>query len=158
MLSPRFDTGFFLDGDTWTCYRRNYFLLTGSFNILNPSDNNSSIDSVRDQNGACTTYLVQTDADGVQQQHEIRGYLVGFQVQTHNSTRAMVHLLQFTGKRERGEQGIPEPMPCLPAAAKGSGFTVASTADGTIIHEGNPRTATLRVHVFSPSLRSKVSS
>lgn len=105
---------------------------------------------MRDHTGTPLMHLVQDDSEGVQQQYPVRGFLIGFQVQTHNSTRAMVHLLQFTGKRERGEQGIPEPMPCLPAVGKAGSNSGASSESNTI-HEGNPRIATFPRLQFNAS-------
>ena len=142
VLNPSSDTGFFLDGDTWTCYRRNYFQLTGSFKLINSSDN-TSIDTTRDQHGAFLTHVVPTDSNGSSQQFGIKGFLIGCHVTAHNSTRAAVHLLQFTGKRERGEQGIPDAMPCLPSAARNTSPATISNvnADGSAVNESNPKVA-----------------
>lgn len=92
-LHAKMDRGFFKADNDWTCYRRNYFQVSSSFDVIGAT--NSEIPCLlrhQDQ-------LFQVDY-----------FSIGITARVTNNDKK-IELVQHTPKRDKGPQIIPEPRP-----------------------------------------------
>ncbi|KAG2222474.1 hypothetical protein INT45_013387 [Circinella minor] len=99
-IQARIDRGFFLADNDWTCYRRNYFQLSGAFNL-------QGIGVIYD--GQELPCLVQHEG----QLYPISNFLIGVTARIANSEK-VIPLIQHTPKRDKGPQSTPDPKPIRP--------------------------------------------
>lgn len=109
-LYARIERGFFLADNEWTCYRRNYFQLSGAFTL-------QGIGVIYE--GQELPCLVQHGEGGGL--HPIRSFRLGVTARIANSEKD-VPLIQHTPKRDKGPQTTPQPKPIRP----GGNLTMAS--------------------------------
>lgn len=96
-LHAKIDRGFFLAEQDWTCYRRNYFQVSSTFDIHGM---NYVIQ------GAEVPCLVRTET---QELYQIDFFSIGITARVTGSDGKMIELVQHTAKRDKGPQMIPEP-------------------------------------------------
>ncbi|SAM01544.1 hypothetical protein [Absidia glauca] len=118
-LRCRVDRGFFISNQHWTCYRRNYFQLSGAFithcnenqvfYIQNPSsgDSNGSVHSGEESRNDSLLIPIQ-------------GFYIQLVAHTSDNDQP-VELIQLTAKRDKGPQQIPSMLPIQPCGSSGSG-------------------------------------
>lgn len=97
------DRGFFLADNDWTCYRRNYFQVSGAFAIhgLNHHAYYSS-----DQESQC---LVQVDGHF----YPVYNFSMNISARVSNSDKK-IDLVQHTPKRDKGPQSTPQAKLIMP--------------------------------------------
>ncbi|KAI9255315.1 hypothetical protein BY458DRAFT_541767 [Sporodiniella umbellata] len=99
-IQAKMDRGFFLADNDWTCYRRNYFQVSGAFAIQ----------------GLNHYYAEQETQSYVQ--HEgtlcpVLHYSMCISARVSNSDKR-IDLVQHTPKRDKGPQTTPHPKPVMP--------------------------------------------
>ncbi|CAO3663078.1 unnamed protein product [Rhizopus stolonifer] len=99
-IQAKMDRGFFLAENDWTCYRRNYFQVSGAFAIQGLNH------YYADQE---TQSYVQLD--GVF--HPVLHFSMGISARVSNSDKK-IDLVQHTPKRDKGPQTTPNPKPIMP--------------------------------------------
>ncbi|KAI8922884.1 hypothetical protein BC831DRAFT_473819 [Entophlyctis helioformis] len=99
-VMAKMDRGFFLSGTEWTCYRRNYFQLSAAFTCTDTSNNQVPL--------PCVAVDPETNAN-----HIISSFCIGISARITAGFKS-VDLVQQTAKRDKGPQGTPEPLPCVP--------------------------------------------
>ncbi|KAI9483819.1 MAG: hypothetical protein EXX96DRAFT_616781 [Benjaminiella poitrasii] len=101
-IQAKMDRGFFLADNDWTCYRRNYFQVSGAFSI----------------HGINTGYyapehdypcFVQVDNSF----YPVRQFSMCISARISNSDKT-IELVQHTPKRDKGPQTTPSPKPIVP--------------------------------------------
>ncbi|CAO3663791.1 unnamed protein product [Rhizopus stolonifer] len=116
-LFTKVDRGFFLADNDWTCYRRNYFQVSGSFSL----------------GGIGVLYEGQDypcyakDTHGLE---EISCFMLGVNAKLSDCDKS-IPLIQHTPKRDKGPQITPLPKPIRPGgnlgfSAVGSGQTIVT--------------------------------
>ncbi|PHZ08772.1 p53-like transcription factor [Rhizopus microsporus ATCC 52813] len=117
-LYTKVDRGFFLADNDWTCYRRNYFQVSGSFSL----------------EGIGVLYEGQEYPcyvkDSTGQLEEINCFMLGVSAKLSDCDKA-IQLIQHTPKRDKGPQTTPTPKPIRPGgnlgfSAVGSGQTIVT--------------------------------
>ncbi|KAJ2160390.1 hypothetical protein GGF46_002280 [Coemansia sp. RSA 552] len=96
-LFPKVDRGFFIAGDEWTCYRRNYFQVSCAFALTGPSTISGA--------------MWVDDDDGTARQVGL--FVVGITAHVVHGDRS-VELVQHTPKRDKGPQMTPQPQAVRP--------------------------------------------
>ncbi|KAI9501207.1 hypothetical protein BX070DRAFT_182752, partial [Coemansia spiralis] len=99
-LFPQVDRGFFLSGEDWTCYRRNYFQVSCAFSLV------GSNGPVSDPECPC----VVIDSDDGNTARTVNHFLIGISAQVSSSDKD-IKLVQHTPKRDKGPQITPQPQP-----------------------------------------------
>ncbi|CAI2179873.1 2225_t:CDS:2 [Funneliformis geosporum] len=99
-INSKVDRGFFLADNDWTCYRRNYFQISSSFNIQG---------TTHPVNETEVTCLLEADG----QFHPISQFLLGITARVSNSDKK-IELVQHTPKRDKGPQMVPVPKAIRP--------------------------------------------
>ena len=94
-IQARIDKGFFLHDNDWTCYRRNYFQVSGCFNMGFSHTGNSC--------DAAGQYVAVGD-----KLYKISGYRMGLSAHMLGNEKA-IGLVQHTSKRDKGPQMNPLP-------------------------------------------------
>ncbi|KAI8636364.1 hypothetical protein BD408DRAFT_426225 [Parasitella parasitica] len=92
-IQAKMDRGFFLADNDWTCYRRNYFQVSGAFGIHGLNH------YYADQETQC---LVQVDGAF----HPVRNFSMNISARVSNSDKK-IDLVQHTPKRDKGPQSTP---------------------------------------------------
>lgn len=94
------DRGFFLAENDWTCYRRNYFQVSGAFSIhgLNHYYSDHEIHCLVQENGVF---------------YPVHQFSLNISARVSNSDKK-VELVQHTPKRDKGPQTTPSPKPIIP--------------------------------------------
>lgn len=105
-IQSKFDRGFFVADNDWTCYRRNYFQVSATFSIQG-----FPLYYHHGQHDAELGCLVRSGEDD--QLHEVRGFLVGISARVADDDKS-IPLIQHTAKRDKGPQCSPEPKPIRP--------------------------------------------
>ncbi|ORY91355.1 hypothetical protein BCR43DRAFT_105367 [Syncephalastrum racemosum] len=100
-IQSKFDRGFFLADNDWTCYRRNYFQISSAFIIPGMSP-----------------YCVEPDWPCLVQQEDgnlypVQRFLLGISARVSNSDKK-IDLVQHTPKRDKGPQMTPVPRSITP--------------------------------------------
>ncbi|KAG0738192.1 hypothetical protein G6F57_003782 [Rhizopus arrhizus] len=117
-LYTKVDRGFFLADNDWTCYRRNYFQVSGSF----------SLDGIgvlyEGQEYPCYAKTISGQLE------EIDCFMLGVNARLSDCDKT-VQLIQHTPKRDKGPQTTPLPKPIRPGgnlgfSAVGSGQTIVT--------------------------------
>jgi hypothetical protein len=96
------DRGFFLADNDWTCYRRNYFQVSGRFTVVNTVNNGEE---------GMPPYLAEVDGN----LYNVSEFAIGISAKVSNSEKK-VDLIQHTPKRDKGPQLIPEPKAVKPGS------------------------------------------
>ncbi|ORX99002.1 p53-like transcription factor, partial [Basidiobolus meristosporus CBS 931.73] len=96
-VDSKFDRGFFLADNDWTCYRRNYFQVSTAFSLIGSNHPPS------DPECPCIV-----DVDGVQ--HTVVQFSLGVTARVSNSDKK-IDLIQHTPKRDKGPQTTPAARP-----------------------------------------------
>ncbi|CAO3686022.1 unnamed protein product [Rhizopus stolonifer] len=117
-LYTKVDRGFFLADNDWTCYRRNYFQVSGSFSL-------EGIGVLYEGQEYPCYVKVSTG-----QLEEIDCFMLGVSAKLSDCDKG-VPLVQHTPKRDKGPQITPLPKPIRPGgnlgfSAVGSGQTIAT--------------------------------
>ncbi|KAG0742546.1 hypothetical protein G6F57_011002 [Rhizopus arrhizus] len=99
-IQAKMDRGFFLADNDWTCYRRNYFQVSGAFSIHGLNH------YYADQETQCYVQL-----DGVF--HPVLHFSMCISARVSNSDKK-IDLVQHTPKRDKGPQTTPNPKPIMP--------------------------------------------
>ncbi|KAI8997812.1 hypothetical protein BDB01DRAFT_846420 [Pilobolus umbonatus] len=99
-IQAKMDRGFFLADNDWTCYRRNYFQVSGAFSIHGLNH------YYGDQEARC---LVQVD--GLFQ--PVHNFSMNISARVSNSDKK-IELVQHTPKRDKGPQSVPAPKIIMP--------------------------------------------
>lgn len=97
MIQARMDRGFFMADTEWTCYRRNYFQVSGVFSV---HGFNHYI-----QENDPHVYVKSNDV-----YHPVQRFLLGVSAGVANGDRE-IELIQHTAKRDKGPQFKPAPKP-----------------------------------------------
>ncbi|KAK9704123.1 hypothetical protein K7432_010369, partial [Basidiobolus ranarum] len=92
-IDSKFDRGFFLADNDWTCYRRNYFQVSTAFSLI------GSNHPPADPECPCIVEI-----DGVQ--HTVVQFFLGAAARVSNSDKK-IDLIQHTPKRDKGPQTTP---------------------------------------------------
>ncbi|CEP13726.1 hypothetical protein [Parasitella parasitica] len=92
-IQAKMDRGFFLADNDWTCYRRNYFQVSGAFGIHGLNH------YYADQDTQC---LVQVDGAF----YPVRNFSMNISARVSNSDKK-IDLVQHTPKRDKGPQSTP---------------------------------------------------
>ncbi|KAI9027223.1 hypothetical protein CLU79DRAFT_30475 [Phycomyces nitens] len=97
-IQAKMDRGFFLFYNDWTCYRRNYFQVSGAFSIQ-----------------GLNHYYADTEPQCLVQKEDgtfsnILRFYLGISARVSNSDKE-IELIQHTPKRDKGPQVKPEPKP-----------------------------------------------
>ncbi|KAI9276160.1 hypothetical protein BY458DRAFT_506549 [Sporodiniella umbellata] len=103
-LFSKIDRGFFLHGQDWTCYRRNYFQVTASFSIQGLATVN--------EGQAYPCYLKR----GRVRCEAIERFTIAVGAKVHSGEKS-VPLVQHTPKRDKGPQTTPRPKPIRPSVS-----------------------------------------
>lgn len=90
------DRGFFRADQDWTCYRRNYFQVSATFEI-------HGINYII--NGPEVPCLIRTENQEI---HQVDFFSIGVSARVTGSDKR-IELVQHTPKRDKGPQMIPEP-------------------------------------------------
>lgn len=106
-LHARIDRGFFRADNDWTCYRRNYFQLTGGFSLRGM---NMPLYEKGQETPSC---LVRCSRNGQDELHPISSFMLGVTARIANSDKP-IQLVQLTAKRDKGPQSTPPPLPLRP--------------------------------------------
>ncbi|KAG1142174.1 hypothetical protein G6F37_001969 [Rhizopus arrhizus] len=117
-LYTKVDRGFFLADNDWTCYRRNYFQVSGSFSLEGIG--------VLYEGQEYPCYVKNTTG----QLEEIDCFMLGVSAKLSDCDKT-VQLIQHTPKRDKGPQTTPLPKPIRPGgnlgfSAVGSGQTIVT--------------------------------
>lgn len=104
-IQAKFDRGFFLADNDWTCYRRNYFQVSGAFSIHGLSH------YYGEHEWQC---LVQVDGA----LYPVQRFLLGLSARVSNSDKK-IELVQHTPKRDKGPQMTPMPKAITPGGNLG---------------------------------------
>lgn len=119
-LHTKVDRGFFLAEEDWTCYRRNYFQVSGSF----------SLEGVgilyEGQEFPC---LVK---DHTGQLEEIHCFMLGVSARLSDCEKS-IQLIQHTPKRDKGPQTTPTPKPIRPGG--NIGFSAVGSSQSIVTFE-----------------------
>jgi hypothetical protein len=99
-IQAKMDRGFFLADNDWTCYRRNYFQVSGAFSIHGLNH------YYADQETQC---LVQIDG----QFYPVHNFSMNISARVSNSDKK-IDLVQHTPKRDKGPQTTPAAKMIMP--------------------------------------------
>jgi hypothetical protein len=108
-VNGKVDKGFFLADNDWTCYRRNYFQVSGTFacNVISASlptpTEAHTADFDPSQEAAC---IVEDNG----QYFPVHGYMIGISARIAAGDKK-IDLVQHTSKRDKGPQLVPKPRP-----------------------------------------------
>lgn len=103
-IQSKFDRGFFIADNDWTCYRRNYFQVSAAFTLNN-------FPQVFYHPEADIPCLVRDENEEL---HEVRGFRMGISARLADDDTTTITLIQHTAKRDKGPQLTPEPKPVVP--------------------------------------------
>ncbi|KAG2179935.1 hypothetical protein INT43_003722 [Umbelopsis isabellina] len=117
-INSRIDRGFFLAENDWTCYRRNYFQISGAFDIYQDNGYPALLDDV-----AC---CIRTESGYI----PVRQFLFGIGARVAESDKP-IDLVQHTAKRDKGPQVVPAPKPIRPGGHLGTGAGTALPGQAT---------------------------
>ncbi|KAI1130553.1 hypothetical protein F5Y10DRAFT_115410 [Nemania abortiva] len=92
------DKGFFLSDGEWTCYRRNYFSCTCSYNLTPHFPN-------------ATTHFIPT---GSATPYQVFGFAMSISAVVSDSDSQSIDLVQHTPKRDKGPTAKPDKVKLLP--------------------------------------------
>ena len=92
VLEARMDKGFFLANNYWTCYRRNYFQLSASLQLIN-DESITGIDN--------TTIMINN------RHHKVIDFYVSVVAKVSTNDKC-IDLVQHTAKRDKGPQATPQ--------------------------------------------------
>ncbi|CAO3696594.1 unnamed protein product [Umbelopsis ramanniana] len=106
-LNCRIDRGFFLADNDWTCYRRNYFQISGAFDMI------QDMGYIEQPDLPC---CIKTENGFVPVQH----FLFGIGARVADSDKR-IDIVQHTPKRDKGPQIVPAPKPIRPGGHLGPG-------------------------------------
>ncbi|KAI8979419.1 hypothetical protein BDF20DRAFT_913005 [Mycotypha africana] len=120
-LYTKIDRGFFLADNDWTCYRRNYFQVSGSFSL-------DGIGMLYD--GQDLPCLAKDDQHG--QLEEIQYFMLGVRAKLSDCDKP-VPLIQHTPKRDKGPQTTP--MPRLIRPGGNLGFSAVGSSQSIVTFE-----------------------
>ncbi|KAF7722363.1 hypothetical protein EC973_003208 [Apophysomyces ossiformis] len=95
-LHVKMDRGFFRADQDWTCYRRNYFQVSSTFDIHGTNYLH---------HGPEVPCLVRTENQEI---HQVEYFSIGVSARVANGDKR-IELVQHTPKRDKGPQMIPEP-------------------------------------------------
>jgi hypothetical protein len=107
-IQAKMDRGFFLADNDWTCYRRNYFQVSGAFAIHGLNH------YYAEQETHC---LVQVDGTF----HPVHNFSMNISARVSNSDKK-IELVQHTPKRDKGPQSTPAAKLIMP----GGNLTMSS--------------------------------
>ncbi|KAI8056545.1 uncharacterized protein B0P05DRAFT_560102 [Gilbertella persicaria] len=99
-IQAKMDRGFFLADNDWTCYRRNYFQVSGAFSIHGMNHYYTN------QEAYC---LVQVDGNF----YPVHNFSMNISARVSNSDKK-IELVQHTPKRDKGPQSSPSPKLIVP--------------------------------------------
>ncbi|KAI8968246.1 hypothetical protein BDF20DRAFT_895215 [Mycotypha africana] len=114
-IQSKFDRGFFLADNDWTCYRRNYFQVSTVFS-LHGFNHYYAVEP--------HIYVSATNSNNELALYPVQRFLVGISARAANNDKT-VELIQHTPKRDKGPQFTPEPKPILP----GGNLSMSSVAN-----------------------------
>ncbi|KAI7884917.1 p53-like transcription factor [Lichtheimia hyalospora FSU 10163] len=117
-IQSKFDRGFFIADNDWTCYRRNYFQVSATFNVQGFP--------MYYQNQEEMGYLVRGEND---QLYPVNGFMMGISARVADEDK-LISLVQHSPKRDKGPQNIPEPKP---VRANGDLSVMSTTTDQSIV-------------------------
>lgn len=117
-IQSKFDRGFFIADNDWTCYRRNYFQVSATFNVQGFP--------MYYQNQEEMGYLVRGDND---QLYPVNGFMMGISARVADEDK-LISLVQHSPKRDKGPQSIPEPKP---VRAGGDLSVMSATTDQSVV-------------------------
>ena len=139
LLMGRVDKGFFMADNEWTCYRRNYFQVSGSFGFsYSAAGMPQSVDPVVGTNYQdCSNLGEDCLIEWKGQQRPILRYKLGVLARVAASEKE-VTLVQHTTKRDKGPQESPGP----------KSITV-NRHSNHIDHDGDTLSGTMGVNFFS---------
>ncbi|CDS12330.1 hypothetical protein LRAMOSA04525 [Lichtheimia ramosa] len=106
-LHARIDRGFFRADNDWTCYRRNYFQLTGGFSLRGLTV------PLYEKGQETPSCFVRCSRNGQDELHPISSFMLGVTARIANSDKP-IQLVQLTAKRDKGPQSTPPPLPLRP--------------------------------------------
>ncbi|KAI8138708.1 hypothetical protein BJV82DRAFT_286803 [Fennellomyces sp. T-0311] len=107
-IQSKFDRGFFIADNDWTCYRRNYFQVSATFSLHGfPLYYHS-----HDQHDPELGCLVR-DTEGDEQLHPVNRFMIGISAHVADEDKKIT-LIQHTAKRDKGPQTQPESKPIRP--------------------------------------------
>jgi hypothetical protein len=112
-INCRIDRGFFLADNDWTCYRRNYFQISGTFDVMQDTGYMEQPD---------VPCCIKTENGYIPVQHFLFG--IGARVA---EMEKRIDIVQHTPKRDKGPQVVPSPKPIRPGGHLGSGVTALPT-------------------------------
>ncbi|KAJ1721955.1 hypothetical protein LPJ53_003588 [Coemansia erecta] len=122
-MFPQIDRGFFQSGDEWTCYRRNYFQISGYFWLSvdgRPISHPITYPLLLQLNSDTSSIPEEYPEEGEQSSEQLNYlHVVGFSlgISAHISEgNVPVELVQHTPKRDKGPQTIPQPQPIEPSS------------------------------------------
>jgi hypothetical protein len=119
-LHTKVDRGFFLADNDWTCYRRNYFQVSGSFSLEGVGMLYEGQDFpclAKDHNG---------------QLEEIHCFMLGVSARLSDCDKA-IQLIQHTPKRDKGPQTTPVPKLIRPGG--NIGFSAVGSSQSIVTFE-----------------------
>ncbi|KAJ2806202.1 hypothetical protein H4R20_001776 [Coemansia guatemalensis] len=109
-MSPHVDRGFFMAGEDWTCYRRNYFQVSCTFSLVGADPTSGGTSALSASTGTGCVAVV----NGVLRR--VTRFLIGLSAHVMEDGK-VVELVQHTPKRDKGPQMTPQPQPALPTDA-----------------------------------------
>ncbi|KAI8150230.1 hypothetical protein BJV82DRAFT_586373 [Fennellomyces sp. T-0311] len=98
-LHAKMDRGFFRADQDWACYRRNYFQVSGTFDVHG------------------INYLLQGPEvpcllrKSEQELYQVEFFSIGVSACVSNNADKKIELVQHTPKRDKGPQMVPKPQP-----------------------------------------------
>ncbi|KAI8073435.1 uncharacterized protein B0P05DRAFT_638864 [Gilbertella persicaria] len=95
-INAKMDRGFFRADQDWTCYRRNYFQVSATFDVAGM---NYALQ------GPEVPCLVRTENQEI---HQVDFFSIGVSARVAGSDKK-IELVQHTPKRDKGPQMVPEP-------------------------------------------------
>ncbi|KAG2230336.1 hypothetical protein INT48_008828 [Thamnidium elegans] len=119
-LHTKVDRGFFLAEEDWTCYRRNYFQVSGSFSLEGVGilyEGQEFPCLVKDHNG---------------QLEDIHCFMLGVSARLSDCEKS-IQLIQHTPKRDKGPQTTPTPKPIRPGG--NIGFSAVGSSQSIVTFE-----------------------
>lgn len=104
---PKVDRGFFMTQSNWTCYRRNYFQISGGFNGISRNGMHKEI---------TLPAMLKLDDDKFV---KVSNFAIGVSART-TSGESNVDIVQHTTKRDKGPIMSPQRVPVYPGGCPSS--------------------------------------
>ncbi|KAI8331200.1 hypothetical protein BC941DRAFT_328515, partial [Chlamydoabsidia padenii] len=125
-LGCKVDRGFFISNQHWTCYRRNYFQLTGAF-TTHCNENQVFYIQAQQRNSTGDGDNNDEESNDTMLMIPLQAFYIQLVANTSDNNQP-VELIQLTAKRDKGPQQMPSMLPIQPC---GSGLLLHYSHDNS---------------------------